>query len=159
MRDLEKIEEDSEEVCDLSNDDEPLQKPVKPKRQQTEKQKEAFKKCLAKREEKRNERKQMLEQYNKAKEEEIEKKVMKKADEIKKKVIKRKTKEILESEITQEEDDEPVEPVKKEKTNKKLHLGECQDEYNFLAKPSRPYQDKTYTNHSVPDVKEKFVWC
>jgi hypothetical protein len=116
-------------------------KPNREPRQQSEKQKEAWKIALAKRKENNELRKQIKEEEEKRIQKLIEDKIVKKAISLKKQQIK---KEILLDKI--EDDDTPLEEIKRiikappiRKPNKKLLLPKRDDELKPTAPPKPQY--------------------
>lgn len=110
----------------------------KGKKPLTEKQKENWEKCKLAREQKRKERKELLDAYNKKLEEEMELKILKKAQAIQNKKVKENTKKIIYEDLKEyREETEAIEPKKNVKA--------CQS-----VKP----QEKP-----APPAYRRFVWC
>jgi hypothetical protein len=114
---IEKIAEETNQPSDDdAESDEPFEKPitisdakkVKVKRELTEKQKQAWENCLKKREEKRDERRALMNDIKQKVELEVEAKIVKKAKDIKTKFVKAKTNELLKTSL-QEYDDHVLE--------------------------------------------------
>lgn len=106
---------------------------------------------MAARDAQRNERKMLLEAYNKKMEDELNAKIMKKAQAIKRKVVKQHTQKILKDEIENSSNEE-VEIILKPKnkpTQKKVTV--------------EPQIDHSTETHSCRQNQQKqvkpFVWC
>lgn len=139
---LDNIEE--EELSGIEK--EPEQKPVKQKKPMTEKQLANWEKCKAKRDEKRNERKTLLEALNKKLEEEAEAKIVKKAQTIQKRKTKQAVSKILKEEVYEEE--------KPKKPKKQLKEESSEDE-----KPKKSYPSSRQAAPQNSNYSAGFVWC
>lgn len=112
---LETLEEYEEEISDIEIKHQPEEKPIKTKKALTDKQKENWEKCKLIREQRRQERKELLEAYNKKMEDDLNKKVLKRATALKNKQIKELTNKVLKEELEPEfkiKEEKDLEPMK-----------------------------------------------